>query len=182
MTAQNKMLSSLLLLVKPLPDSHVVTMDMGNCVVFLIGHHSYFSSPSITQKSLPSTRLWPSIIKPHVRLQRFQWAAATVVSHYVFKSFLDAHQWGQKRSPSPHCPSQHDRWAREQPQNGDVQGSLGFIGAVDCQHDRLLVSYANKEGKEGPHGISVLCSRQTQPVGMGQASQDLARAPAEGVN
>ena len=69
---------------------------------------------------------------------------------------------------------------RGQPQNGDRRGSLGFIGATDCQHDRLLVSYAKEEGKEGPHGISVLCSGQAQPAGMGQASQGLARAPAGG--
>lgn len=59
-------------------------------------------------------------------------------------------------------------------------GSLEFIGATVCQHDRLLVSYAKEERKEGPRGISGLCSRQAQPAGTGQASQGLARAPAEG--
>lgn len=56
----------------------------------------------------------------------------------------------------------------------------GSQGVTDCQHDRLLVSYAKEEGKEEPLGISVLGSRQTEPAGMRQASQGLARAPAEG--
>lgn len=55
----------------------------------------------------------------------------------------------------------------------EAQGSQGV---TDCQHDRLSVSNA----KEEPLGITVLCSRQAQPAGMGQASQGLARAPEVG--
>lgn len=62
MTAPNKIPSFSLLLVKPFCDSHVSSMDKGNCMVFLIGHHTYLSSPSVTQRTLPSTTFWPSII------------------------------------------------------------------------------------------------------------------------
>lgn len=62
MTARYKILPSSLLHVKPFPDSRVTNMDKSNCMVFLIGHHPYLSSPSLTQRTLPSTGLWPSII------------------------------------------------------------------------------------------------------------------------
>lgn len=48
------------------------------------------------------------------------------------------------------------------------------------QHDRLLASYVKEGRKEGPPGMSGLCSRQAQPAGMGQASQGL-QGPRGGV-
>lgn len=44
------------------PDSYVASRDKSNCMVSSIGHHTYVSSPSITQRALCSTTLWPSII------------------------------------------------------------------------------------------------------------------------
>lgn len=162
------------------PDSYVASRDKSSCMVSSIGHHTYVSSPSITQRALCSTTLWPSIIS-HV--WNYRGFIEQLSPSYLIMSSMACLLFTNKvrcAPPSPHCRSQHDRWARGQPQNGGGQGSLGFIGAVDCWHDRLFVSYAKEEGKEGPHGILVLCIRHAQLVGMGLASQGLERAPAEG--
>ena len=102
--------------VKLLPRSQdAARMDKGNCRGLLIGHHSSLSSPSITQRALPSPTPWPSIISHvwayrgvHEQLPPSDPIRASRVSHRL----RAGHQGGQKRLPVPHCPSPRDGWGR----------------------------------------------------------------------
>lgn len=98
---------------------------------------------------------------PHVRLQRVQWAAATVRLHNAIRIFPLLHQGCQKNSSSP--PAHHRL-------TGDNKSLWMMVpkeaqcsqGVIDCQHDRLLVSYAKKEGKRGlPWALLSCCCRHS---------------------
>lgn len=115
--------------------------------------------------------------EPHVRLQRFRWAAGTVVSHYVFGSFLPSSS--EVRS-EPRPLTVHHSLPGE-PEDSSEWRCLRrpeFIGASACQHDRLLVSYAKGEGRGGLLGPRALQQQASLQASWGRQPGP-PRAPAE---
>lgn len=94
---------------------------------------------------------------PHVRLQRVQWAAATVRSHNAIRILLPVHQGCQKNSTSPLPILGWQGTMRESFWMMVPKEAQCSQGAIDCQHDRLLVSYAKEEGKGGIPWASLSC-------------------------
>ena len=162
--------------VKLFPRSQdAARMDKGNCRGLLIRHHSYLSSPSITQRALPSPTPWPSIISDVWAYRGFNEQLPPSDPIMASRVSLLPMRSVPGRSEAPLCPSLSITvwWVRERAaQSEGGHGSLGFIGITDCQHDRCLFHMQRRKKKRSPPRVPAL-QGQAQPAGTGQASQGL---------
>lgn len=143
--------------VKLFPGSQdAARMDKGNCRGLLIGHHSYLSSPSITQRALPSPTPWPSIISGVWAYRGFHEQLPLSDPIMPSRVSLSSTRSAPGRSEAPLCPSLSITvwWVRETAaQSGGAHGSLGFVGVTDCQHDRCLFHMQRRKEKRSPPGV-----------------------------
>ena len=127
-------------------------MDKGNCRGLLIGHHSALSSPSITQRALPSPTPRPSITS-HVWAYRGVLSSCRRPIPLGLQGFPVAYALGTREVGSaPLSLTVHHRVTGE----GERSSAWRWArkpGAQRCDWLpawQMLASYAKEEGKEKP--------------------------------
>lgn len=162
------------------PDSQVISVDKGNCAVLLIGHHTDLSSPSVIQRpcqaqdadpqskaTCETTEVSVSSCHRHIPLCLQQLPPLSTSEVKSTPPPLSVYQ-GLTREPE-------DSFRTVAPKE-----AWGPRGAIDCQHDRLLVSNAKEKEKRDPRGSHFSAADRPSLRALGLASQDLAMASVEG--